>query len=231
MMRSDASSRIGPRFPGARFTLSWSSLRIPIDGSWLSLRERPGWLSLRGRESLHSLFHQSLVAKRLTEFHCTAETCMEFRPAHFTQMAGLVCYYDTRTHYYLRVTHEEGRGTVLGITLTDDTAYDELPGMEINDWPRVFLRAGIDRERLQFGASPDGATWRNVGPILDASKLSDDYGGVLHFTGAMIGLCAQDLGGTGAAADFDYFDLRQNPCPTDDASRLRLPGHQCSAGA
>ena len=138
---------------------SWSSLRTPVDDSWLTLRDRPGWLRLRGRESLHSLFHQSLVAKRLTEFRAIAETCIDFRPTHFTQMAGLVCYYDTRTHYYLRVTNDEARGTVLGITLTDDSAYDEIPGMEINDWRRVFLRAEINRERLQFSASPDGAAW------------------------------------------------------------------------
>jgi xylan 1,4-beta-xylosidase len=42
--------------------------------------------------------------------------------------------------------------------------------------------------------------------VLDASKLSDDYGGALRFTGAMVGLCAQDVGGTRAVADFDYFD-------------------------
>jgi len=44
-------------------------------------------------------------------------------------------------------------------------------------------------------------------PLLVATKISDDYGKTLHFTGAMIGLCAQDLGGTGATADFDYFSL------------------------
>jgi xylan 1,4-beta-xylosidase len=196
-------------FEGTALDASWSSLRVPVDESWLTLRERPGWLRLRGRESLYSLFHQSLVAKRLTEFHCTAETCLEFHPAHFTQMAGLVCYYDTRTHYYLRVTHDETRGTILGIILTDDTAYDELQDSDIviNDWPRAFLRATIDCERLQFSASPDGKSWQDVGPVLDASKLSDDYGTVLHFTGTLIGLCAQDLGGTGAIADFDYFEL------------------------
>jgi xylan 1,4-beta-xylosidase len=189
---------------------SWSSLRAPVDDSWLALRERPGWLRLRGRESLHSLFHQSLVAKRLTEFRATAETCIEFRPAHFTQMAGLVCYYDTRTHYYLRVTYDDARGTVLGLTLTDDGAYDEIRESEIviNEWPRAFLRAAIDCERLQFSASPDGVSWLEIGPALDASKLSDDYGTGLHFTGTFIGLCAQDLGGTGAVADFDYFTLR-----------------------
>jgi xylan 1,4-beta-xylosidase len=178
----------------------WSWLRTPVD---MSLQERPGWLRLRGRESLHSLFEQSLIARRLQSLQCTVETCMEFSPTHFTQMAGLVCYYDTRTHFYLRVTH----GGKLGIVLTDDGRYDELGDIEVN-WPRYFLRAEIDHERLQFSASPDGRSWQTVGPVLDASKLSDDYGQGLHFTGAFVGLCAQDLGGTRQPADFDYFELK-----------------------
>jgi xylan 1,4-beta-xylosidase len=181
-----------------------------VDDSWLSLTERPGWLRLCGRDSLFSLFHQSLVAKRLTSFRCTVETCVEFEPDHFTQMAGLICYYDTRQHYYLRITHDEARGKVLGIVLTDDGAYDELLDSQIAiaGWQRVFLRAKIDHERLQFSASPDGEAWQDVGAALEMAKLSDDYGSTLRFTGAMIGLCAQDVGGTFKHADFDYFTLR-----------------------
>jgi len=188
----------------------WSSLRTPVDESWLTLRERPGWLRLRGRDSLFSLFEQSLVARRLQAFHVVAETCLEFNPASFNEMAGLICWYDTRTHYYLRVTHDETRGRVLGIVLTDDTAYDELSDsqIDIGDWKRCYLRAEINHENLQFSASPDGANWQLIGPILDATKLSDDYGKSLHFTGAFIGLCAQDTGGTKAIADFDYFEMR-----------------------
>jgi xylan 1,4-beta-xylosidase len=197
-------------FDAETLDVNWSSLRDPVDDSWLSLTERPGWLRLCGRDSLFSLFHQSLVAKRLTSFRCTVETCVEFEPDHFTQMAGLICYYDTRQHYYLRITHDEARGKVLGIVLTDDGAYDELLDSQIAiaGWQRVFLRAKIDHERLQFSASPDGEAWQDVGAALEMAKLSDDYGSTLRFTGAMIGLCAQDVGGTFKHADFDYFTLR-----------------------
>lgn len=189
----------------------WQSLRVPFDESWLTLRERPGWLRLRGRESHHSLFEQSLVTKRLRAFRCVVETCVEFDPQNFMQMAGLVCWYDTRTHYYLRLTHDEARGKVLGVVLTDDGVYDELADSQITvaGWQRVYLRAELDNERLQFFASPDGNDWQTVGPVLDATKLSDDYGQGLHFTGAFAGLCAQDLSGTRAFADFDYFEMRE----------------------
>jgi xylan 1,4-beta-xylosidase len=198
-------------FAATTLSIQWSSLRTPVDESWLSLRERPGWLRLRGRDSLFSLFEQSLIARRLQGFHVVAETCLEFAPATFNQMAGLICWYDTKTHYYLRVTCDDAGGKVLGVVLTDDGAYDELidSQISIDAWPRCYLRAEIDRERLQFSASPDGAKWQHIGPVLDASKLSDDYGkDILHFTGAFVGLCAQDHDGTGATADFDYFEIR-----------------------
>jgi len=197
-------------FDSLRLDLRWSSLRQPVAESWLSLAERPGWLRLRGGDSLFSLFWQSLLARRVQHFKFTAETHLDFSPTHFTQMAGLICYYNTRQHYYLRVTHDDKFGNVLGVVLTDDGAYDELADSQIaiNDWKQVFLRATVDGVKLQFSASPDSKVWQNIGPELDFSKLSDDYGSTLRFTGAMVGLCAQDVGGTHAIADFDYFDYR-----------------------
>jgi xylan 1,4-beta-xylosidase len=196
-------------FDAPQLALSWSSLRGPVHKSWLSLADRPGWLRLRGRESLFSLFNQSLVARRITEHRCTAQTYLEFQPDHFTQMAGLVCYYDTRAHFYLRVTHDEMRGRVLGVVQTDDGAYAEHADsvISVEGWLGYHLKAEIDGARLQFSVSHEGDAWRPVGPELDASKLSDDYGQGLHFTGAFVGLCAQDLGGTGALADYSHFDL------------------------
>lgn len=197
-------------FNGPKLDVSWNSLRVPIDESWASLSARPGWLRLRGRDSLHSLFTQSLVAKRLQTFRSVAETCVEFAPSHFTQAAGLICYYDTRTHYYLRITHDETRGKILGLVITDDGAYQEPSDtvVAINDWKQCYLRAAIDHETLQFSASPDGKSWQPIGGTLDMTKISDDYGSVLHFTGAFVGLCAQDLGYASATADFDYFTLQ-----------------------
>ena len=195
-------------FDSKKLGLHWSSLRVPVAESWCSLTARPGWLRLRGRDSQHSLFYQSLVARRLQHFRATIETRLEFSPELFTHSAGLICYYDTRTHFYLRVTQHESLGKVLGITLTDDAVYAELTDSQIsiNDWPNIFLRAEIDHANLQFSASPDGVTWQNIGPVLDASKISDDYGTALHFTGALVGLCCQDLQDNALTADFDYFD-------------------------
>lgn len=190
--------------------VEWQTLRTPMEEAWLSLKTRPGWLRLWGRESPHSLSEQSLAAKRLTGFRMRAETRLEYSPTRFTQMAGLVCWYNTDLFYYLRVTHDERRGRVLGVVLTDDGRYDEVGpanDLVIEEWPAIHLRADIDHAALQFAASSDGSTWRAVGPVLDLSKLSDDYGSGLHFTGAFVGLAAHDLNGTRCPADFDYFEL------------------------
>lgn len=197
-------------FDGTALSPHWQSLRVPADESWASLSVRKGWLRLRGRESTNSLFEQSLLARRIESTHAVAETCLEFKPTHFTQMAGLIAYYDTRQHYYLRVTHDSDAGRVLGIVQMDDGAYDELTTSQlaINDWPRVYLRAEINGARLQFSASSDGQKWQTVGGPLDFTKLTDDYGNGLRFTGPMVGICTQDLNTATATADFDYFELR-----------------------
>lgn len=196
-------------FDGPNLGPHWLSLRGPIDGDWASLEKRRGWLRLVGRESLHSLFHQSLVAQRLTEHRMRAETRLDFRPTHFTQSAGLVCYYDTRTHFYLRMTWEESRGVIVGVALTEDGVYAEPAEAQL-EWAAgvpVHLRAEIDGAELRFSVSDDARSWIPVGGVFDASKLSDDFGTGLHFTGTLVGVCAQDLGGTGCVADFDYFEM------------------------
>ncbi|HBF34068.1 TPA: glycoside hydrolase 43 family protein [Candidatus Sumerlaeota bacterium] len=188
----------------------WQTLRVFADPSWLSLTDRPGWLRLRGRECPSSIHEQSLVAQTLKSFHAVAETRIDFTPKRFSQMAGLVCWYDTKMFYYLRVTHQEEHGKILDIMVMDDNVYDEIDAARIviDNWPAVYLRAEINQAALQFSASPDGENWQVVGPVLDASKLSDDYGAGLHFTGAFVGLAAHDVAGQRAFADFDYFTLK-----------------------
>lgn len=197
-------------FDSRKLSSAWQTLRSPADDSWLSLDARPGWLRLKGRESIHSIFEQSLVARRLTSLDCSVETCVEFLPDNFTQSAGLIIWYNTLKHYFLRISHDELQGTILGIAMTDNGRYDEFIGNDvlIGDFKRVFMKAIINHASLQFYFSYDGNGWKEIGPVLDASILSDDYGPRIQFTGTFAGVCAQDLGGTGKVADFDYFTIR-----------------------
>ena len=189
--------------------IHWASLRRPVDESWLSLSERSGWVRIYGRESIHSLFEQSMIAKRLQSFKAIVETRLQFKPSHFNHSAGLICWYDTDNHFYLKISYDGENGVTLGIVSTDDGNYDELINsrVQINGWKDVYMKAVINYESLQFYYSPDDNSWRKIGPILDMTKLSDDYSDKLRFTGTMVGLCVQDLQGARQYADFDYFSI------------------------
>ncbi|WP_240796291.1 glycoside hydrolase family 43 protein [Streptomyces sp. RFCAC02] len=195
-------------FDGATLSPEWSTPRVPADETWASLTARPGFLRLYGRQSQHSLFDQSLVARRVTHRRVTATTCLEFAPRRYAQSAGLIAWYDASTYYYLRVTHDEDMGRVIGLVTNDAGTYDEPADtvLPCGDWPRILLRARIDGPELRLDAAPEPDAWRRIGPVLDATRLSDDYGTGSRFTGAFIGLCAQDLSGTRTPADFDWFD-------------------------
>ena len=192
--------------------VAWATLREPADASWADLRSRPGWLRLHGRDSLHSLHHQSLVAQRLTAFHCRVETTVVFNPERFSQTAGLIFWYDTRTHFYLRISRCPERGRIVSVVLTDDGVYDELPDwLSTDGWECIHLRGELAYDKLRFLISRNGSDWHRLGGTFDASKLSDDYGQGLHFTGAFAGICVQDLSGFRRHADFDHVTVQVDP--------------------
>ncbi len=194
--------------------IHFQSLRVPLDENSLSLTERPGYLRLKGGESLSSHHHQSLVVRRQQAFFYTAETCLEFDPENFQQLAGIICMYDNCNFYYLHVTHDEELGKCLDIMTCKKGDFDfPLSGkIPLGDQSKCFLRAEVDYDKLVFSHSVDGTYWKKTGPVFDASTLSDEFdegGAGAHFTGAFVGLCCQDLGGTRKPADFDYFEYTE----------------------
>jgi len=63
----------------------------------------------------------------------------------------------------------------------------------------------------QFYYALGDAAWTPIGPVLDASILSDECGGHAEhgsFTGAFVGVAASDLNGTALQADFTDFVYR-----------------------
>jgi xylan 1,4-beta-xylosidase len=193
-------------FDSEELDINFQSLRVPMEESWISLKERSGYLRLKGRNSLSSTHYQSLVARRQQSFCYTAATCVEFEPYSFRHMAGLVCYYNTNKYYYLYITHDEVKGKCLSIVGCDDgrAVWPMKECITIEEGQRVYLRVKVDYNRLQFYYSKDEKSWIKVGPVLDASKLSDDYG--YGFTGAFVGLCCQDGLYQNIYADFDFFE-------------------------
>jgi len=76
--------------------------------------------------------------------------------------------------------------------------------VESND---LFLRATFDDSDLQFSWSPSGENFSEIGPVLDASILSDDYGRHLDFTGTFVGMTCIDLTGMKALAEFHFLEF------------------------
>ena len=192
--------------------LDFQWLRTPNPGRLFSLTEKPGSLRLFGRESIGSWYDQALVARRQQHFSFRAETEVCFAPSSMQQAAGLVHYYNRHKFHFLAVTHDAERGRVLTVL--------SCPG----DWPDgrlsfplpvplslpgegpVRLAAEVDGAELRFYVWA-AEKWELVGPVLDASVISDEGGRGEHgsFTGAFIGMAAFDTSGTALPADFEYF--------------------------
>jgi xylan 1,4-beta-xylosidase len=197
-------------FDGPALGIHFQTLRVPPDESLLSLRERPGWLRLRGQESPSSNFRQSLVCRRWQSFRFTASTCVEFEPETFQQMAGLICFYDGGRFYYLRISHDERLGKCVGLLSCVGGQHDQpAEDRSIEGQRRCWLRVNVDHDRLWFEHSADGCVWQAIGPVLDAGALADEAAPQGGFTGAFVGVCAQDLSGRRHPADFDWFEYRE----------------------
>lgn len=187
----------------------YQTMRVPLGEDVVTLRERPGFLRLYGRDSLHSKYEQSLVARRQQAFCYDAETKMEFDPENYHHQAGLICLYDTDSFYYLYVTRDEDGIKRLNVTqsILGALSYPMGAGFPIPDHCPIILRARVRNDVLTFGYEINGQeTW--LEPRFDYAVLSDDYAIARNrwkFTGAFVGLCCQDCFGHRIHADFDYF--------------------------
>jgi len=171
-------------------------------------------LRLTGRESVGSWFEQSLVARRQQDFAFRAETTLKaFSPVSYQQAAGLTHYYNRHKFHALVITWHEKLGRVLSLLSCPGDWPDtrlQFPLAEPVHVPAdgpVHLAADVDGARLQFLADW-GDGWQPIGPVLDASVISDEGGRGEHgsFTGAFIGMLAFDTSGAACAADFERFD-------------------------
>ena len=202
-------------FDSNRLPLEFQSLRVPLPESTMSLTERPGYLRLKGKESLGSLFHQALVARRQQAFCFEAETKIAFQPETFQQMAGLVCYYNSRKYYYLHITSDEQgrRGLDLSMCVSDvHSKYPLDQAILLSGDNEIKLKVDVEYDLLVFSYQDGSAPWVTLPFSLDYSVLCDELGeggADANFTGSFVGMCCQDLSGQSLAADFDYFYYRE----------------------
>ncbi|HZJ15764.1 MAG TPA: hypothetical protein VFD27_11995, partial [Chthoniobacteraceae bacterium] len=211
-------------FDAPQLPLAFQWLRTPYLEEIFSLTARPGFLRLIGRETLGSLFTQSLVARR-QQAHCfSAATVIEFEPDHFQQLAGLACYYSSTKFHFLHITHDETHGKHLRVMscVPDSPQADAFtPPIPLPVGKRVHLRVEVDFERLRFGWRVESThrDWQWLPEQFDASILSDECTapGQASFTGNFIGMACMDLAGTQKPADFDFFHYDERAFQADVA--------------
>jgi xylan 1,4-beta-xylosidase len=207
----------------------WSTLREPA-GDWIDATARPGWVRLRGRMGPESLWEQSLLAQRLTEHRAEIEVTVDAIPTTHTESAGLVLWYDTASYYRLHVAWAEPAGQpqsgqqwrgegrrVLVLEHGHPDGARVLATVDAADGP-VRLRAEVDGAVARMWAGLGADDVGRVGPDLDVTELSDDFGGRLRFTGAFAGISVIDLVDGSFTADFCAWTMRVVPGPEWDRS-------------
>lgn len=110
----------------------------------------------------------------------------------------------------LHVTHDEELGKCISILTAENKKYEYPIGfLLVEDCNRIYLKVTVDYDVLQFYYSiTNEEEYHKIGPVFDASILSDEACDEGWFTGAMVGICCQDLTGFGTYADFDYFEYK-----------------------
>lgn len=212
--RLDRSERV-TFAPDSPLPHSFKTLRAPLIAEKdYSLTARPGWLRLYGGQTLSSHHKQSLFARRWQSFHFTAETILDFKPENFQQVAGLVLFYDTCNWIYAFVTWDERISSrILQIIRCDFKEFcygsNAIPLPEGD----VALKVEVEREKAQFFYRMNTEAWMPLGEAQPADHLSDDYIETRRkrcaFTGAMVGICAQDMDAHQSYADFAKFDYQE----------------------
>ena len=194
-------------FDAPQLPMHYQFLRLPLTGEDLSLTARPGWLRLTGQESMNSLHHVTLVARRQQEHEMQAETRMDFAPVCPEQMAGFTYCYDSMNFYLLGKTCAEDGTPVLELLKSDTGVVEDVcDPVPVPDGTLDFkLTTTPDGGMAQFYYRQPQGEWQSIGPACPADILTDEH--CRGFTGAHVGVYAHDMAGLHNHADFDYLNV------------------------
>lgn len=190
-----------------------------IDTDFFSLRGDLGdrvsftknGLKLRGCDGLNSHYDQSLLARRIDSNDITVTTKLKFEPEWEKHLAGLVFIYDTSHWHYLYVSRNNVTKEKEIFIITCDNkklSYPLKETVKIKEDVSIELRGTVKKDRLQFSYN-DGDGFKNVGESVDINILTDEHV-YLGFTGAMVGICCQDLYKKEKCAEFEVFNYEYN---------------------
>lgn len=193
----------------------WRTLRRRLAPD--EVRVEGNRLELVGGAAPVSLFDHRLVARAVQASQQSWEVTVEATPSSGAHLAGLMAWYEASAWFYLRVTGDQygrPRVGVLGVDGGPVRVLSEEVPLEPGPWR---LRVELDGPILRMMVSDaSGEEWQVLADTLDATVLSDDKRG-LRFTGAVVGVAAHDLDGSGFRAAFSDVCVSV-PAPTDGAA-------------
>ena len=193
--------------------LDYMTLRQPLKA--LGIRTEDGRLKIRGGNSLCSKYNVGYLARRQQHFSYDYTVKMVFEPENYCHMAGVACYYNYDNYFYGYLSKDDdGREYVLAVSCENrelkesDKVYVDFGGKDF------YFKVQVREREAQFYYSLDGKNFAPFGDMLDMHILSDERISGNGFTGAMVGVTCQDLGGTGCEAQIYWVDYQ----PVEDLS-------------
>lgn len=192
-------------FSDERFVKDFQSLRIPASYEILE----NGSLRLFGKEYLKSTGFQNMLVTRQRHFKFEASTCITNEYKNFKVMAGMTYRYSERNQYYLKFAYDDriGKNTLSLIVVNKDVQTRPVEDIPV-DVDTVHLKLVVDNKVGHFYYSVDGVEYTKIDYDVDVTILSDEYDS-LGFTGAFVGMLAQDLQYNRQGCDFKYFKYKE----------------------
>ncbi len=194
-------------FNDKRFLKDFQNLRQPAHYEILE----NGSLRLFGKENIMSTYFQNMFITRQRHFKFEAITSVINKNKSSKVMGGLIYRYSEKNQYYLQFTYNDelGKNVIEIIEVNDGNQKEPLKGNKvIIDSDIVYLKLVVEYDKGKFYYSLDGVDFIEINYTLDINILSDDYDKPIGFTGAHIGIVAQDLEYDIRYCDFNYFKYR-----------------------
>ncbi len=189
-------------FDDNNMQLQWQSLRNDISDRVVSRSDNE--IVLRGTGSPTNKFEQTTLVVRQDVFQFSASVDVDFAPSKLHHFGGMVYRYAEDLQYLALVTYDnDAQCTAITTYTFDQGQFSFTECIPVSG--KVNIRLDVDYAVGQFSYSTDGVNYHNVGNVLDASKLSDDYGNNLGFTGAFVGVIVCDLQDHKATCKFSDF--------------------------
>lgn len=162
-------------------------------------------LVIEGGNSLSSKYFVSYLARRQTSLKGSFEACMHFVPTDFNTRAGITNYYNYDNYFYAYLTRDDdGREYVQTLVMENKEPGESERIFIKRDSDLIWFKVEFDNAVGRYYYSLDGKTWNAMGQEVDMRIISDEKINGSGFTGATLGMCAQDLGGQGSRAIVEY---------------------------